>query len=79
MKRLPGLVLVVVLVAAAVPSPAAATNRHKADVIKVMTRNQYLGADLAPVTAAETWPDFVAAATEALGPGDQYPPRDPAA
>jgi endonuclease/exonuclease/phosphatase family metal-dependent hydrolase len=56
--------LVVVLIASTVPIPAAAT--HKADVIKVMTRNQYLGADLTPVILAGTPEEFIDAATEAL-------------
>jgi hypothetical protein len=36
------------------------------DVIKVMTRNEYLGADLTPVILAQTPQEFVAAATAAL-------------
>lgn len=36
------------------------------EMVKVMTRNQYLGADLAPVVLAQTPEEFLAAATEAL-------------
>jgi endonuclease/exonuclease/phosphatase family metal-dependent hydrolase len=43
-------------------TPAAADS----DVIRVMTRNQYLGADLTPVIAAETPGEFMAAAADAL-------------
>jgi len=36
------------------------------DMVKVMTRNQYLGADLAPVVLAKTPKEFLEAATDAL-------------
>jgi endonuclease/exonuclease/phosphatase family metal-dependent hydrolase len=36
------------------------------DMVKVMTRNQYLGADLAPVVLAQTPGEFLEAATDAL-------------
>src|SRR5262245_4315097 len=35
--------------------------------IEVMTRNQYLGADLTPVILAQTPAEFIQAATAALG------------
>ncbi len=53
MKRFIGLVLLVMIVVAAVPQRAAAKhNQRNVDVIKVMTRNQYLGADITPVIVA---------------------------
>ena len=60
MKRLPGLVLILALFAGANPQPAVAT--HNNDVIKVMTRNQYLGADLTPVIAAGMSEESISAA-----------------
>jgi endonuclease/exonuclease/phosphatase family metal-dependent hydrolase len=60
MKRWIGLALGLALLAAA---PADATGLKK---IKVMTRNQYLGADLTPVILAQTPAEFIAAATAAL-------------
>lgn len=36
------------------------------DIVKVMTRNQYLGADLTPIVLAQTPEEFLAAATAAL-------------
>jgi endonuclease/exonuclease/phosphatase family metal-dependent hydrolase len=53
-------VLVVLLVPAA---PAGARGPH---AIKVMTRNQYLGADLTPVILAQSLQEFVDEAKEAL-------------
>jgi hypothetical protein len=38
----------------------------RGDTIKVMTRNQYLGADLSPILLAQTPAEFVAAVTAAL-------------
>jgi endonuclease/exonuclease/phosphatase family metal-dependent hydrolase len=55
------LILVVTLLVPA--TPAGARGPHS---IKVMTRNQYIGADLAPLTVAETTEQFVEAAKEVL-------------
>jgi endonuclease/exonuclease/phosphatase family metal-dependent hydrolase len=63
MKRLPGLALVIVLVSLAIPLPATA--KRNTDVIKVMTRNLYLGADIGPVIAADPV-DFFDEAKKAL-------------
>lgn len=61
-KRLIGIALCVALFGVAIPAEAWAS----ADGIKVMTRNEYLGADLAPVVTAQTPEEFLAAATAAL-------------
>ena len=62
MKRLFGLALAALLLLGVLSSPAAA--RH--DIIKVMTRNQYLGTDLDPLILAQTPEEFYAAAVVAL-------------
>jgi hypothetical protein len=61
MKQWIGGTLGLVLLAA---GPASATGVPRS--IKVMTRNQYLGADLTPVVLAQTPAQFIAAATAAL-------------
>jgi hypothetical protein len=62
MKRLFGLALAGLLFLSIFSAPAVAGR----NIIKVMTRNQYLGADLTPVILAETYDDFVAAANVAF-------------
>jgi endonuclease/exonuclease/phosphatase family metal-dependent hydrolase len=61
MKRMIGLSLAVAVLVRAVPAGA-----NGSDEIKVMTRNEYLGADLTPVILAQTPQEFLAAATAAL-------------
>ncbi|MDJ0914701.1 MAG: hypothetical protein QNI95_14105, partial [Desulfobacterales bacterium] len=61
MKRIFGLTLAVLLLLGSFSFPSMADD----DVIKVMTRNQYLGADLTPVLEA-TEATFVQAATDAI-------------
>ena len=46
-------------------APAVARGFHRGDIVKVMTRNQYLGADLDPVILAKP-EEFIAAAKAAL-------------
>ncbi len=60
-KRLSYLFYLVIIAIFATSARAAATQD-----ITVMTRNLYLGADLAPVLAAQTQEDFLAAAQAAL-------------
>ncbi len=60
-KRLPYLFCLVIFVFLATSARAAATQD-----ITLMTRNLYLGADLAPIFAAKTPGDFLAAAQAAL-------------
>ncbi len=60
-KRLPHLLYLVIFVFLATNARAAATQD-----ITVMTRNLYLGAELAPVLAAQTPEEFLAAAQAAL-------------
>jgi endonuclease/exonuclease/phosphatase family metal-dependent hydrolase len=62
MKRLFGLVLEGMLVLAVFSAPAFANG----DIIKVMTRNQYLGTDLSPLMLAQTPEEFIAAVTTAF-------------
>ena len=62
MKRLYVLALVGLLFLGVFSPPALADG----DIVKVMTRNQYLGADLMPIVTAESPQDFLAAATVAL-------------
>ncbi len=59
------LALALTLVADAPPVGAAGWARS-VDVIKVTTRNEYLGADLTPIIVAQTPEEFVQAATDAL-------------
>ncbi|MBI5016910.1 MAG: endonuclease/exonuclease/phosphatase family protein [Deltaproteobacteria bacterium] len=61
-KRWVALALGVSLLGAAATAGAAASG----GAIKVMTRNQYLGADLAPVVTATSFDEFFAAAGAAL-------------
>jgi endonuclease/exonuclease/phosphatase family metal-dependent hydrolase len=61
LKRIIAIVFCAVLLCG---SPVWASG--SAGVIKVMTRNQYLGADLTPVILSQTPQEFVAAATTAL-------------
>ena len=63
MKRLCLLALAGVLFVSLISTPAVAGR----DVIRVMTRNQYLGADLTPIVLSQEPTDFIAAATAALG------------
>ena len=62
MKRILGLALAGILFFGVFSAPAAASG----DSIKVMTRNQYLGADLTPLILAQTESEFYSAATAAL-------------
>jgi hypothetical protein len=47
-------------------TPAVAGRFHRGDIVKVMTRNQYLGANLDPLILADSLEEFFAAATDAL-------------
>lgn len=62
MKRILGFIAVVFFCSSVAPGGAFGAS----DVIKVMTRNEYLGADLTPVILAQTPQEFLAAATAAL-------------
>jgi endonuclease/exonuclease/phosphatase family metal-dependent hydrolase len=62
MKRLFGLAIGGLLVLAVFSNRAFADG----DIIKVMTRNQYLGADLTPIILAQTPEDFFAAVADAF-------------
>jgi endonuclease/exonuclease/phosphatase family metal-dependent hydrolase len=62
MKRLFGLALGGLVVLAVFCTPAFANG----DIVKVMTQNQYLGADLAPLQLAQTPEEFIAAGAAAL-------------
>jgi len=62
MKSIIGLALAGLLVLGAFPAPTLATDNH----VKVMTRNQYLGADLTPVIQAQTPAEFFSAVTAVL-------------
>ena len=62
MKRLFVIALMGLLSFGVFFTPAVA-GRH---IVKVMTRNQYLGANLDPVILAQTPEEFLAAATDAL-------------
>lgn len=62
MKRLIGLALGGMLVLAVLCAPAFANG----DIVKVMTQNQYLGFDLAPLLLAQTPQECIAAAAVAL-------------
>lgn len=62
MKNIIGLALAGLLVLGAFPAPTQATD----NAVKVMTQNQYLGADLAPVIMATNPADFFSAAVAVL-------------
>lgn len=62
MKNIIGLALAGLLVLGAFPAPTRAAD----NVVKVMTRNQYLGADIAPVILAQTPEEFLSAAVAVL-------------
>ena len=62
MKRLFGLVLAGVFFFGVFSAPAVAGS----DIVKVMTRNQYIGADLKPLILAETDEELIAAALATL-------------
>lgn len=62
-KRMLGFALAAVFGSTAIAVPVGATG---GDVVKIVTRNQYLGADLTPVVLAQTPQEFIAAATVAL-------------
>jgi endonuclease/exonuclease/phosphatase family metal-dependent hydrolase len=62
MKRLFGLWLTGLLLLGVLPAPVLAHG----DSVKVMTRNQYLGADLTPIILAQTPEDFLIAARDTL-------------
>jgi endonuclease/exonuclease/phosphatase family metal-dependent hydrolase len=47
-------------------TPSLAGRFHRGDIVKVMTRNQYLGANLDSVIQAKSPEEFLAAATDAL-------------
>jgi endonuclease/exonuclease/phosphatase family metal-dependent hydrolase len=66
MKRLFGLALAGLLFLGIFSAPAVAGGFHRGDIVKVMTRNQYLGANLDPVVLAQSPEEFLAAATDAL-------------
>lgn len=62
MKHIIGLALASLLVVGAFPAPTLATD----NLVKVMTRNQYLGADLTPVILAQTPEEFLSAVITVL-------------
>lgn len=62
MKRLFLIALAGLLFLGVFSAPAVAGR----DIVKVMTRNQYLGADLTPLVTAGSPEDFLTAATAAL-------------
>ncbi len=64
MHRLLATALAAALALVATSPPADA--RGRTDVVKIVTRNQYLGADLTPIILAQTPEEFVAEATIAL-------------
>jgi hypothetical protein len=66
MKRLFGLALAGLLFLGIFSAPAVAGGFHRGDIVKVMTRNQYLGANLDLVVQATTTAEFIAAAEAAL-------------
>ena len=66
MKRLFVITLMGLLFLGVFSAPAVARGFHRGDIVKVMTRNQYLGANLDPVILAESLDEFFAEATDAL-------------
>ena len=66
MKRLVVITLAGLLLLSIFSTPAVAGRFHRGDIVKVMTRNQYLGANLDPLILADSLEEFFAAATDAL-------------
>ena len=66
MKRLLVIILMGLLFLGIFSAPAVAGGLHRGDIVKVMTRNQYLGTNLDLVVLATTTEEFIAAAKAAL-------------
>ena len=58
MKRLLVITLMGLVFLGVFSAPAVARGFHRGDIVKVMTRNQYLGANLDPVILAESPEEF---------------------